>query len=265
MRLLPCHATVVCSHNINGLIVDPYNELDPTRSGPGVKEHEHINELMAHLRRFARDNKVHCWLVAHPRQMGNLWTGQAPGLQDISGGANFHNKADNGIVVHRDWSKMKEMQQRAGNEKGGSRRASRSSSPQPDGNIDRGSGITQSADSDSAASAHNIEFEVQIKVEKIRNKTSGARGMVVLVYDRVTGRYHQIGEEPDRSCLWEESHPVRKMDEDTIVTIQDASEDYTQAAYEAGTSGSSNWLDDTEDDQDKNLQQYHEAVAEAVS
>jgi len=76
-------------YGINGLIVDPYNELDPTR-GPHLKEHEHINELMGLLRKFARDNKVHCWLVAHPRQMSSLWQGQRPGLQDISGGAKLH-------------------------------------------------------------------------------------------------------------------------------------------------------------------------------
>lgn len=53
------------------------------------------------------------WLVAHPRQFSNWWTGQRPGLQEISGGANFANKADNGIVVHRDWTRLKELRDRA--------------------------------------------------------------------------------------------------------------------------------------------------------
>ena len=42
----------------------------------------------------------HVWFVAHPRQMQN-WQGQPPTLYDISGSANFINKADNGIVIHR--------------------------------------------------------------------------------------------------------------------------------------------------------------------
>lgn len=43
---------------------------------------------------------VHVWFVAHPRQLRE-WKGQPPNLYDISGSAHFINKADNGIVVHR--------------------------------------------------------------------------------------------------------------------------------------------------------------------
>ena len=43
---------------------------------------------------------VHVWFVAHPRQLRE-WKGQPPNLYDISGSAHFVNKADNGIVVHR--------------------------------------------------------------------------------------------------------------------------------------------------------------------
>jgi hypothetical protein len=44
-------------YGISGLIIDPYNELDPSRPY-NVKEHEAVNALMAHLRKFARDNQV---------------------------------------------------------------------------------------------------------------------------------------------------------------------------------------------------------------
>lgn len=43
---------------------------------------------------------MHVWFVAHPRQL-QQWRGEAPNLYDISGSAHFINKADNGIVVHR--------------------------------------------------------------------------------------------------------------------------------------------------------------------
>lgn len=46
-----------CRFNIDGLIIDPYNELDPSRTS-GFKEHEHVNQTMAMLRKFARDYKV---------------------------------------------------------------------------------------------------------------------------------------------------------------------------------------------------------------
>ena len=43
---------------------------------------------------------VHVWFVAHPRQMRD-WKGEPPTMYDISGSAHFINKADNGVVVHR--------------------------------------------------------------------------------------------------------------------------------------------------------------------
>jgi hypothetical protein len=47
----------VCRYGIDGLIIDPYNELDPSRAS-GLKEHEHVNQTMAMLRKFARDYNV---------------------------------------------------------------------------------------------------------------------------------------------------------------------------------------------------------------
>jgi len=52
------------------------------------------------IKRFAQHHDCHVWFVAHPKQLQN-WKGEAPGLYDISGSAHFVNKADNGIVVHR--------------------------------------------------------------------------------------------------------------------------------------------------------------------
>ena len=46
---------------------------------------------------------MHVWLVAHPKQL-QQWKGEAPGLYDISGSAHFNNKADNGLVVHRNFN-----------------------------------------------------------------------------------------------------------------------------------------------------------------
>ncbi len=56
---------------------------------------------------------MHVWFVAHPRQLRE-WKGQAPNLYDISGSAHFINKADNGIVVHRDRDPDSQDQHRVG-------------------------------------------------------------------------------------------------------------------------------------------------------
>ena len=133
--------------------------------------------------------QVHVWLVAHPKQILG-WRGDRPTLQDISGGANFWNKTDNGIVVHRDWAKLKELQQRAADEKrartGGATRVGA-------GGAAAGGGQGQQG---GAEGTFPGQFEVFIHVDKVRNKTTGAQGQVTLVYDRVTGRYHEEGWEP---------------------------------------------------------------------
>jgi twinkle protein len=92
----------VLRHGINGLVIDPWNELDHTRES-GMSETEHINWCLTKIRRFARKYSVHVWVVAHPQKMyrDSGGTYPMPTLYDISGSAHFRNKADNGIVIHR--------------------------------------------------------------------------------------------------------------------------------------------------------------------
>lgn len=54
------------------------------------------------VKQFAQLHSVHVWFVAHPKQLAG-WKGEPPNLYDISGSAHFVNKADNGLVVHRDF------------------------------------------------------------------------------------------------------------------------------------------------------------------
>eukprot|EP00931_Biecheleriopsis_adriatica_P100242 TRINITY_DN753_c0_g1_i1.p1 TRINITY_DN753_c0_g1~~TRINITY_DN753_c0_g1_i1.p1 ORF type:complete len:823 (-),score=151.19 TRINITY_DN753_c0_g1_i1:132-2600(-) len=85
---------------LQGLIIDPYNFID---RGDQAQEQEtsYISMLMADLRRFAEEYKVHVWIVAHPTKSG-AWEGEErPGLYNIAGSANWYNKTDNGIVVQR--------------------------------------------------------------------------------------------------------------------------------------------------------------------
>jgi hypothetical protein len=223
---------------ISGLIIDPYNELDPTRA-PNTKEHEHVNEIMGLLRRFARENSVHCWLVAHPRQMGNMWRGERPGLQDVSGGANFMNKTDNGIIVHRNWSKLKELQDRAAGDKagGGSSKRRPALQQSSNGNGADAAAPAEGGDEQQQQALQNAEFEVQIIVEKVRNKTTGSRGQCVLVYDRVTGRYHEQGEDPDRRGLLEDEAVWTDSPGSLEVTDMAADADWQQAQDAASPYG----------------------------
>jgi twinkle protein len=71
-------------------------------------ETQYISKFLDKLANFARINGVLVFLVAHPRKMTNKKDAPAlfeiPTLYDISGSANFYNKADYGLTVYRNWS-----------------------------------------------------------------------------------------------------------------------------------------------------------------
>ena len=89
---------------INGLVLDPWNEMDHNRAS-GMTETEHISQSLTKIRTFARDNGVHVWLIAHPKKLDkHKETGEypVPTPWDISGSANWRNKADCCLTVFRD-------------------------------------------------------------------------------------------------------------------------------------------------------------------
>jgi twinkle protein len=95
----------VMRHGIRGLVIDPYNEIEHRRPA-NVSETEYVSQTLGKVKRFAQTSDVHVWFVAHPAKMqrdGNSLP--APTLYDISGSANWANKADLGVVVHRDPAK----------------------------------------------------------------------------------------------------------------------------------------------------------------
>jgi len=95
-------------HGMKGLIIDPYNELDHTKRKDGVSETEYVSTFLTQLRKFARDNQIHIWLVAHPAKLmkDNKGIYPVPDGYTVSGSAHFYNKADNIIAVHRDLTIM---------------------------------------------------------------------------------------------------------------------------------------------------------------
>lgn len=89
---------------MKGLIIDPYNELEHTTRKEGISETEYVSTFLTTLRKFAREQSVHIWLVAHPAKMmrDNAGIYPVPDGYAVSGSAHFYNKADNIIAVHRD-------------------------------------------------------------------------------------------------------------------------------------------------------------------
>ena len=96
---------LVKRHGIRGLIIDPWNELEHQRPRD-MSETEYVSSALKKVRQFARRNGVHVWLVAHPAKLYKDKDGQypVPTLYDISGSAHWRNKADNGLVIWRDFA-----------------------------------------------------------------------------------------------------------------------------------------------------------------
>lgn len=92
----------VTRNKVNGVVLDPWNEMEHHRS-KDCTETEFVSETLGRIRKFARANGVHVWLVAHPTKLRRNEDGSypVPRLYDIAGSAHFYNKADNGLAVYR--------------------------------------------------------------------------------------------------------------------------------------------------------------------
>jgi twinkle protein len=90
-------------HGTRVFVIDPWNELDHSKQRD-ESETEYIGRAIRALKRFAKSMQVHIIVVAHPTKSvkdaeGNY---KMPTLYDINGSANWYNKADIGIIVHRE-------------------------------------------------------------------------------------------------------------------------------------------------------------------
>ena len=89
-------------YGLDGLIIDPWNTLEH-KFRQGENETNYVSRVLASLNSFAKLNEIHIWVVAHPRKMENDNNRKpvVPSPYDISGSANWFNKCDNAITIHR--------------------------------------------------------------------------------------------------------------------------------------------------------------------
>lgn len=101
--ILEAARAAVMRYGVRGLVIDPYNELEQHRNG--MTETEYVSHMLSKVKRFAQGSGVHVFFVAHPHKLYRDKEGQVPipTAYDISGGANWANKADNIMVVSRDY------------------------------------------------------------------------------------------------------------------------------------------------------------------
>lgn len=93
---------LVRRRGIRILVIDPFNRVESEQSSRET-ETQYISRVLDRLTNFAQQQNVLVFLMAHPTKVrkdnGN---NGIPTMYDINGSANFYNKADFGIIVHRE-------------------------------------------------------------------------------------------------------------------------------------------------------------------
>lgn len=103
-RILDVSKQAVTRFGINCIVIDPWNELDHSRPYH-TNETEYVSHALSKIRKFAREEAVHIFVVAHPQKYqkrdGAL---PVPTPHDVSGSSHFWNKADYAVCIYRDFA-----------------------------------------------------------------------------------------------------------------------------------------------------------------
>lgn len=88
---------------VNGLVLDPWNELAELRDS-WMTETEFISQSLSKFRRLARELQIHIFIAVHPRKLEKDKEGKypVPTPWDLAGSAHWRNKADNILTYWRD-------------------------------------------------------------------------------------------------------------------------------------------------------------------
>jgi twinkle protein len=101
-KIIELAIVAVLRDGVRLLVMDPWNEIEHKRR-QDESESEYVGRAIRLLKRFAKDYDCAVWVVAHPRKPTHGdGTPKRPSLLDLAGSANFANKADYGVIFHRD-------------------------------------------------------------------------------------------------------------------------------------------------------------------
>lgn len=104
--ILEKSAEVVRRYGVNAILIDPWNYVEH-QIPHGYTETQYVSEALTKIKRFKDIYGCAVFIVAHPTKLRkNKDTNEyeVPTLYDISGSAHFFNKADNGIVIVRNYN-----------------------------------------------------------------------------------------------------------------------------------------------------------------
>jgi len=90
----------VLKYGIQWYVIDPWNKLEHQEDSTN-----YISKCLDLISNFNKKNGTHAFIVAHPTKMRmneKTLKYDIPGLYDISGSANFYNKADIGLSMYKE-------------------------------------------------------------------------------------------------------------------------------------------------------------------
>jgi twinkle protein len=93
---------MVLRDGITDILIDPWNEIEHARPA-GQTETDYVGRSLQRLKAFALRHGCNMWIIVHPAKPPSLTKGEvrgAPGGYDISGSANWFNRADLGLTIH---------------------------------------------------------------------------------------------------------------------------------------------------------------------
>lgn len=89
-------------HGVKWIVIDPWNELEHIW-GRGTNEASYTNDALRTIKKLARRFRLAIIVVTHPsKEGGKIKEISEMSLYDIAGAAAWKNKADHGIIIHRD-------------------------------------------------------------------------------------------------------------------------------------------------------------------
>ena len=95
--------------NLSGVVIDAWNKLEH-EIPRGDNEHNYTGKVLDAIINFNEASGIFSIIIAHPTKTQQKPSGnyQRPSLYSISGSAHWYNKADVGLIVHRDKYSEKE-------------------------------------------------------------------------------------------------------------------------------------------------------------
>lgn len=94
---------LVIKEKIDGCDIDPFNQMTNDYNKAGGRSDKYLETVLSDFLRFAQENNVYMWIIAHPTKMIKEKSGNypCPDVYDIADGAMWNNKMNNILVYHR--------------------------------------------------------------------------------------------------------------------------------------------------------------------